>query len=247
MRLNNFIAGEGMSPATGVKSQSWVSQQVKETRQKSPKLILSFLEADNTTIPGSKATNTSETIGTNRPVSGTAAYRKVNTVIASAQNESSLREYWIPKSDNTGGTFMVWTDHYSNKEYQTGGFDRSSVATNRFYLEEVIALEFVPSYTGVTAGNEYISGTATNFIGRTEIDQPLHVKYYNSLMGNTRYGITGSTQNAFTPTQWGRKVNPFGQPVINTFSYETVSAGSIGGLTGINWVQSAPLLLLIMH
>ena len=242
MRLNNFIAGEGMSPATGVKSQSWVSQQVKETRQKSPKLILSFLEADNTTIPGSKATNTSETIGTNRPVSGTAAYRKVNTVIASAQNESSLREYWIPKSDNTGGTFMVWTDHYSNKEYQTGGFDRSSVATNRFYLEEVIALEFVPSYTGVTAGNEYISGTATNFIGRTEIDQPLHVKYYNSLMGNTRYGITGSTQNAFTPTQWGRKVNPFGQPVINTFSYETVSAGSIGGLTGINWVQSAPLL-----
>ena len=235
MRLNNFIAGEGMSPATGIKSQDWVAKQVKEARQKSPKLILSFLEADNTTIPGSKATNTSETIGTNRPVSGTAAYRKVNTVISSAQNESSLREYWIPKSDNTGGTFMVWTDHYAQKEYQSG-FDRTTVATSRFYLEEVVALEFVPSYTGVTAGNEYISDVATNSVGRTDSDYPLHVKYYNSLMGNTRYGVTGSTQNAFTPTQWGRKVNPFGQPVVNKFSYEDVSAGSLS-LGNANYKQ----------
>ena len=220
MRLNNFIAGEGMSPATGDKSQSWVAQQVKQARQRSPKLIMSFLEGDNTTIPGTKALNTSETIGTNRPISGTGAYRKVSTVIASAQNESSLREYWIPKSDNTGGTFMVWTDHYGNKEYQTG-FDTNTVATSRFYLEEVIALEFVPSYTGTTAGNEYISGTggtgeSSNSDGRTEYDYPLHVKYYNSLMGVPKYGLTGATANAFTPAQWGRKVDLFGQSIGST-------------------------------
>jgi len=244
MRLNNFVAGEGMSPATGLKAQNHIVQRVKEARQRSPKLILSFLEADSTTIPGSKATNTSETIGTNRPVSGTAAYRKVNTVIASAQNESALREYWIPKSDNTGGTFMVWTDHYSMKEYQSG-FDKNSVATSRFYLEEVVALEFVPSYTGVTAGNEYIGGTGTaavnsNTIGRSDADAPLHVKYYNSLMGTTRYGITGATggtQNAFTPTQWGRKVNPFGQPLVNQFSYDAQSVGS-GSISGVNTGQN---------
>lgn len=235
MRFNNFIAGEGMSPVTGQKSQSWVAQQVKEARQKSPKLILSFLEADNTTIPGSKATNTTETIGTNRPISGTTAYRKVNTVIASAQNESSLREYWIPKSDNTGGTFMVWTDHYGQKE-KDNGFDNTTVVTSNFYLEEVVALEFVPSYTGVTAGNEYISGTATNLVGLTNKDYPLHVKYYNSQMGSPKFGITGATANAFTPAQYGRKVNPFGQPVVNTFSYEDTSAGSFS-LGNPNWRQ----------
>jgi hypothetical protein len=244
MRLNNFVAGEGMSPATGAKAQNQIVQRVKEARQRSPKLIFSFLEGDNTTIPGSKATNTSETIGTNRPVSGTAAYRKVNTVIASAQNESALREYWIPKSDNTGGTFMVWTDHYAQKEYQSG-FDENTVATSRFYLEEVVALEFVPSYTGVTAGNQYITtDVTTNTIGRSDIDYPLHVKYYNSLMGTPKYGLTGATQNAFTPTQWGRKVNPFGQPVVNQFTYEDTSAGSIslvGTDNSVNRIMTAPV------
>jgi hypothetical protein len=239
MRLNNFVAGEGMNPAT---EQQWVRDDLKKARQQSPKLIFTFLEKDNTTIPGSKSTNTSETIGTNRPISGTDAYRKVNTVIASAQNESSLREYWIPKSDNTGGTFMVWTDHYGRKEHELG-FDVSTVASSRFYVEEVIALEFVPSYTGITGGNEYITGggqTAsvdTNIIGKTDKDYPLHVKYYNSLMGVPKYGITGATNNAFLPNQYGRKVNLFGQPLntgpISQFTYNEQTVGS-GNITGVN-------------
>lgn len=233
LRLNNFVLGEGMNAAA---EQEWVREQIKDARQSSPKLILSFLEADNTVIPGSRAINTTETIGQNRPVSGTDAYRKVNTVIASAQNESALREYWIPKSDNSGGTFMVWTDHYAMKE-KDSGFDQTTIATSRFYVEEVVALEFVPSYTGTTAGNEYISGTATNISGKTDYDYPLHVKYYNSLMGVPKYGVVGNTGgNAFTPTQYGRKVNLFGQPIGATggpttqYNYES-SAATVNTLT----------------
>jgi hypothetical protein len=241
LRLNNFVLGEGMNVST---EQQWVRDQIKEARQESPKLILSFLEADNTVIPGSRAINTTETIGQNRPVSGTDAYRKVNTVIASAQNESSLREYWIPKADNSGGTFMVWTDHYGEKE-KDSGFDTNTIATSRFYVEEVVALEFVPSYTGTTAGNEYISSTATNASGKFDNDYPLHVKYYNTLMGVPKYGITGNTGgNAFTPSQYGRKVNLFGQPLGvtggPTTQYNYGFSFQNAGLTGPNYTQLGP-------
>lgn len=207
LRLNNFVAGEGLD----------ATKSVKESRQQSPKLIFTFLEANDTIIPGSCATDVNETLGYDRPISGTVPYRKVNTVIASAQTESSLREYWIPKADNSGGTFMVWTDHYGHKEKDTG-LDDETVRTSRFCVEEVVTLEFVPSYLGVSTGGEYISGTATNQTDTSGYNYPLHVKYYNPQLGNTKYGITGTTNNAFLTSQYGRKVNLFGD-VITASQY----------------------------
>ena len=214
MRLNNFVAGEGMNP-----TQANQQLDVKEIRQSSPKLIFTFLEQDNTIIPGTEHTD----IGLDRPSTGFAPYRKVNTVIASAQNESSLREYWIPKSDNTGGTFMVWTDHYGQQE-KNSGFDDTTVSTSRFYLEEVVTLEFVPSYTGVTGQGFYIadapgvktklqSGLKNNFFTTANVAPALHVKYHNSVMGNPKYGIGASGSNdSFTTSQWGQVIPMFSAP-----------------------------------
>lgn len=244
LRLNNFIAGEGMNALQD-------STAMKAARQTSPKLILTFLEADGTTIPGTNATNTSQTIGSDRPVSGTAAYRKVNTVIASAQTEASVREYWIPKADNTGGTFMVWTDHYMRKE-KDGGFDDQTISTSRFYLEEVVTLEFVSGFTGSDALNQYVTSISTNDTGKsyggygTYLDaydnqtMPLYVKYYNSQIGNTKYGITGTTNNAFTTSQYGIKV-----PVISTTAGPTSSYiydGTGTGIIGPTGIVSSSIL-----
>ncbi len=211
LRLNNFVAGEG------IPAGSSITGTVKAARQQSPKIILSFLEADETTIPGSATGGT----GYNRPISGTAAYRKVNTVIASAQNESAIREYWIPKADNTGGTFMVFTDHYGQKEKNTGGFDDVTVAANRFYVEEVVTLEFVPSYTGTSGtmitdvagltGNMTRS-TATGTSGAPAwahaawTSTPLYVKYFNNLFGAGGTGVVaGATAPFFATDQYGMK------------------------------------------
>jgi len=236
LRLNNFVAGEG------IPAGSSITGTVKAARQQSPKIILSFLEADETTIPGSTAG-----IGKTRPISGTAAYRKVNTVIASAQNESAIREYWIPKADNTGGTFMVFTDHYGQKEKNTGGFDDVTIAANRFYVEEVVTLEFVPGYTG--SANEFITGlsglTASMARGGSDLigaapwveasysATPLYVKYMNNYeLGNgNRYGITGVTASFFNPNQYGKKVLVLGTGVTGT-TPSTVLTGVTAGVTG---------------
>jgi hypothetical protein len=237
IRLNNFVAGEGIHPNAGA------TAAVKTARQQSPKIILSFLEADSTKIPGSYGTT-----GTDRPISGTAAYRKVNTVIASAQNESAIREYWIPKADNTGGTFMVFTDHYGQKEKNSGGFDDVTIAANRFYVEEVVTLEFVPSYTG--SNNEFITDVSgltasmarggSDYIGAQPWVEasysatPLYVKYMNSYeLGNgNRYGITGpNVLNYFEQNQYGRKVLVLGTGVTGT-TPSTVLTGVTGGVTG---------------
>lgn len=238
MRLNNFVAGEGMNVSISAGQQA-VADQVKAARQKSPKIILSFLEADNTTIPGTSRDKVYvPSIGKNRPVSGTAAYRKVNTVIASAQNESAVREYWIPKTDNTGGTFMVFTDHYGQKE-KDSGFDSVTINSTRFYVEEVVTLEFVSSYTGTagtTATRIIASPTdaALNISKSTDPNfnstslwghqvataTPLYVKYLNSQMGNSKYGITGTKNNLFQPTEYGMKVKVLG-------------SGMTGAITGV--------------
>jgi hypothetical protein len=234
LRLNNFVATEGIrSESSNVQTQAY--------RQQSPKLIFTFLESNNTVIPGSQATNTGEQIGgSNRPLTA-SPYRKVNTVIASAQTESSLREYWIPKSDNSGGTFMVWTDHYGQKEKETG-FDETTVSTSRFYLEEIVTLEFVGGSTGITAGNSYITGTASLLYGQENVadgigvqfdnwSTPQYVKYYNSIMGNSRYGLTGATLNAFTSADYGRKMRILSNQGA-TAGFSGTYYNAIGGSTG---------------
>ena len=236
LRLNNFVAGEGIPAGT---AGSVIAGTVKAARQQSPKIILSFLEADETTIPGSTAG-----IGKTRPISGTAAYRKVNTVIASAQNESAIREYWIPKADNTGGTYMVFTDHYGQKEKNSGGFDDVTIDVNRFYVEEVVTLEFVPSYTGTSetmitgvagltgnmARGSQINGT-TPWLEAAWSATPLYVKYFNKQFGNGYWGINSTTNSFFASSDYGRKTLVLGTGATGTVPSTELSINT-GGLGG---------------
>ena len=202
VRLNNFVAGEGLG-LSGMNANSADAQTVKAARQQSPKLVFTFLEGDSTKIPG----DTSAT----RPITATSAYRKVNTVIASAQNESSLREYWIPKADNTGGTFMVFTDHYGQKE-KDSGFDTSTIDIDNFVLDEVVTLEFIYGYTGVSAaqtGVRGITGATSNYIGVVgggtntagaggTAYWPAHVLYRNRATTDIYWPTSGYTGPATT-------------------------------------------------
>ena len=204
IRLNNFVAGEGLGMSGG-NTGSADALAVKLAKQTSPKLVFTFMEGDNPVTPGAAGS-----FAGNRPISGTAAYRKVNTVIASAQNESSLREYWIPKSDNTGGTFMVFTDHYGQKEKNGDGFDNVTINMNRMLLEEVVTLEYLYGYTGGTGGypravtgatsNAAVSYGAEGLSGGTA-SWPAHVIYKNRSMLEKYWPYFGYTGPASTDYQ----------------------------------------------
>ena len=154
VRLNNFVYGEGWGadgttpggvPVPG-NASDYTINKVIEKRQESPKLIFSFLE------------KTPDTARTN---SGLMPYRKVNTVLMSAQNESALREFYIPKADNTGGTLMVFTDQFIKTKDQVGTFADGNIImqpTNSstlagLYLEEVITQEFLGGYKNPLGDN----------------------------------------------------------------------------------------------
>lgn len=174
LRLNNFVYGEGFGvsgagatggalPGTGVSAGGYEGnatyQLVKQHRQQSPKLIFTFLEKNPTTGL--------------RPGSGTEPYKKVNTVVQSAQNESPLREYFIPKSDNTGGTFMVFTDHMGSRE-KDSGIDRQ-----------------LTSGTGYTGGNANGSTTGGVGTGTTGATGPIRrLKLVNVITAEVIYGRT---------------------------------------------------------
>lgn len=204
VRLNNFVAGEGIDVQTDE-----FQNIVRKIRQTSPKLIFSFLEEDNTSIPGSKAVNTSNESGADRLISGTEPYRKVNTVIASAQTESSLREYWIPKSDNTGGTFMVFTDHYGEKE-KVSGFDDKTAVTSRFTVEEVVTVEFIPLYTDEPKEIKNIDDLTENVLLSQQPVNPGYVKYFNKKGGDYLTGITGTTDEMFDANTFAKTAYIFG-------------------------------------
>jgi len=200
MRLNNFVAGEGYIGVSGSTGSDYTYSTVKSIRQQSPKLIFSFLEG----TPAS------------RSISGTEPIRKVNTVLASAQNESSLREFWIPKADNSGGTLMVFTDHMGKKE-KDSGFDRTSIqvtggtaalgTTATLLIDQVVTLEFSPGTTsgtaavglGITGGSNlavYIGAASAAGGGNltyANLCMPLYVNYTNRAPeyvagGYTAYG-----------------------------------------------------------
>lgn len=168
VRLNNFVYGEGygfsntgttgqvaqpVQGTTANNSYFYTQNKVREKRQESPKLILSFLESTASALANSAGV-AFQANSLTQPVINTARtdpYRKVNTVIASAQNEAPLREYWIPKTDNTGGTFMVFTDHFGKKEKDTGFDSQLTDGGNisKLKLVEVVAMEMVAGYTGI--------------------------------------------------------------------------------------------------
>ena len=255
VRLNNFVAGEGLG-LSGMNANSADAQTVKAARQQSPKLVFTFLEGDSTKIPG----DTSAT----RTITTTSAYRKVNTVLASAQNESSLREYWIPKADNTGGTFMVFTDHYGQKE-KDSGFDNTTIDIDNFLLDEVVTLEFIYGYTGVSAaqtGVRGITGATSNYLGvmaggtNGANDQggtgywPGHVLYRNRLMADAytnqavwpNDGYTGPLTTdyvaEFTGGQYAKLYAVGPVPAAGSLSWVTSGAYPNDGATASTLVRN---------
>ena len=168
VRLNNFVAGEGYVGVSGQTGTDYTYAQTKAVRQTSPKLIFTFLEQN----PNS------------RSISGSEPIKKVSTVLASAQNESSLREFWIPKADNSGGTLMVFTDHMGEKE-KDSGFDNSSVSTSKLKVDQVVTQEWTYTFiTGnlpvgaqVTGGYQAVASLAP--AQSTNVLQPMYVKYSN--------------------------------------------------------------------
>ena len=215
LRLNNFVYGEGFGisgqGATGGALQAGEGNRtydiVKEHRQTSPKLIFTFLE---------KNPEISRTGSLLEP------YKKVNTVIQSAQNESPLREYYIPKSDNTGGTFMVFTDHMGSREY-SDGIDRQLTSGTGYtggngtggtgatgniqnlLLVEVVTAEVLYGHTGTS-----VSGASAKIVDKDDFEVGLsggnislgdpkgigYVQYFNRYSQNN--GETGSYINGVT-------------------------------------------------
>ena len=262
VRLNNFVYGEGYgfgnSGQTGQKAQPalgttannsyfYTQNKVKEKRQESPKLILTFLESDASALAGSTAgvfNQTSTIAGAN--IARRDPYRKVNTVIASAQNEAALREYWIPKSDNTGGTFMVFTDQFGEKEKDTGFSTRLTEGNNyqKLRLMEVVTMELIQGYTANIGTDPRIEDVTELYTGKyprvgvTGLNPKGgavsmgYVKYFN-----TQYERDGNT-TYFTPVPPPPGVTPqYGQKIAIQ-SYNNVISGMTGG--GINSAFNYP-------
>lgn len=136
VRINNFVAGEGegvLGTAANINPSGYIkatpefndatATKTQSVRRSSPKIILTYEGIDPSR-------------GQNTPI-------KVNTVIRSAQNESSLREYWIPKADNNGGTFMTFTSHFETPA-NNDAIDKTSVKKERLQIEEItyVALDY---------------------------------------------------------------------------------------------------------
>jgi hypothetical protein len=243
VRLNNFVYGEGYGQTGGT-----AGTLIASKRQESPKLIFTFLEA------------TPESVGS-RGSAGTTPYKKVNTVVQSAQTESPLREYFIPKSDNTGGTFMVFTDHMGSKEKDSGfdsqltsgtGFTggRGTTGTTggtgatgnvqKLQLLEVVTCELLRGYTGVGGlGIRGITGVTGNYTG-LDTSSMGFARYFNTYYNQTD-GTTAPTQY-FGVGQYGTIVSypaPTGFTAGN-FSGPTGTTGATGstGATGVSCVRN---------
>lgn len=258
VRLNNFVYGEGFGIGiTGNQKIDPSSEEeglpeypglytkglVQAKRQESPKLILTFLEATPTDAAEIR----------NRGKMSNVPYKKVSTVIQSAQNEASVREYWIPKTASSGGTFMVFTDNMGQKE-KNSGFDRTltsiygltdggvqPVSTIRgLQVYQVVAQEYLHGYTGLTSGaNPAGSPGITNAVGvalGAEVDAVNmgYVNYFNKIPSSHSYS------NYFASTEYGKRVvvapyNTFGA-INGIIGPDGINAGgsNIGyqGLTG---------------
>jgi hypothetical protein len=217
IRLNNFVYGEGYgfggpggqtadASPDDTNVSDFTKNLVKQKRQESPKLIFTFLEGD---VDSGKASL--------RNIAAADPYKKVSTVVQSAQDEVSLREYWIPKSDNTGGTFMVFTDHFGSKE-KNDGFDSTSIkvtttptggstADSGLHLDQVVTMEFLAGYTGSSAAITNVTSLRTNIDGEFAI--PTAATLDNMFPGYVRYSNrdylwAGQDSTVFTSSEYGR-------------------------------------------
>jgi hypothetical protein len=259
LRLNNFVYGEGFGfefnqtslsntgfPLTPNPSQpgTYTQRMAARKRQESPKIILSFLEGQ---VDLNKASVRGSALGRD-------PFMKVNTVIASAQNEASLREYWIPKSDNTGGTFMVWTDHMGSKEKDSGfdtqlttifGIDGTAGVANgtagevrgytaggpieKLQILQVVTQEVMWGYTGPTNAVRSVTGPTSMRLGFTGFagnNRPSwgFVSYYNNYSK-----LPDGTGNHFASNVFGEFVCVNALPAAPSF---------FGGTTGMTGLAS---------
>jgi hypothetical protein len=168
VRLNNFVLGDGYEfirsngdstdITTVVDASSAATQEIYTARTASPKLLLTFGAPDYMTMESAASGLTSGEI-TNLINAGLAPLMKVTTVIDSAQTDASLRTYTIPKADNTGGTFLVVTDHMGNREQDQPGLANlyptpSGGNPQRLRVDRVTAYEVqkVGLFSQATAG-----------------------------------------------------------------------------------------------
>jgi hypothetical protein len=161
VRLNNFVLGDGYefirssgqsADVTDVIDASpEATQEIYAARTSSPKLLLTFGAPDYMSMESSAAGLNSTEI-TNLINAGLAPLMKVTTVIDSAQRESGLRTYTIPNADNTGGTFMVITDHMGDREQDNPGLASLPKQDVRLKIDRITTYEVQRTIGGTTSG-----------------------------------------------------------------------------------------------
>ena len=226
LRLNNFVLADGIANSPKILNNESVNiinetkinidEYITKKRQKSPKIVFSFLEKSGIPIPGSDSV-----FAKNRPITGQTPYRKVSTVLLSAQNESALREYYIPKADNTGGTIMVFTDHYGVKEKDIGGFQTLNIGN--FFLEEVVTMEpAIPTYS---VQKDIVIGDVAVLNSNLTGTFPGYVRYFNSF---TSAKVVDKTKTFFSNNKLGRAVIVIGnmlQSMTESHIYAEINQG----------------------
>jgi len=190
LRINNFIGGEGESflgaggtslpggyiGSTDLANDDTVTKS-RDLRRQSPKIILTYEGID--------------------PDRGEGSSIKVNTIIRSAQNVSSYREFWIPKSDNAGATLMAFTSHFET-EAKNDSIDRKSIKKERIAIEEITYVALDYDYGGRST---YYKAGVSKTVG---LFHPTYIKYdYN--LNNVGVDWTGPFGESSSPDA----INPF--------------------------------------
>jgi len=152
VRLNNFVYGDGYefirSSGDSIATTNVVDGSSSSTidiflkRTSSPKLVLTYGSVDYASMTAAGISTINQETLVN---AGVAPLMKVTTVIESDQDETSLRTYTIPKTANTGGSFMVITDHMGQTEKADPGLAAlpQNLEKGRIVLEKVVAHEVV--------------------------------------------------------------------------------------------------------
>lgn len=215
VRLNNFVLGDGYefirtsgesADMTAVEDLTTAAtQEIYAGRTASPKLLLTFGAPDYMTMRSATADLTPSEI-TNLEDAGLAPLMKVTTVIDSAQTEAALRTYTIPRADNTGGTFLVATDHMGQREQDNPGLNSlypgvppNQVNVQRLRVDRVTAYE-VQKVSEVSA---QLVGAAYRFSGSSLPEQfsyeMLPIQYVK-LPGSPVYPHEWGVENGIYPT-----------------------------------------------
>jgi hypothetical protein len=173
VRLNNFVLGDGYEFIRSTNDVlAWqnitdvtetATKAIYDARVTSPKLLLTFGAPDYFNMENSmflSSTQINSLVAT-----GKAPLMKVTTAIDSAQTDSSLRTYTIPKADNTGGTFLVVTDHMGDREQDNPGLASvpQNTAKSRIKVDRIIAYEVQRTAPGAAGGGTFTPITTASF------------------------------------------------------------------------------------